>query len=117
MPKYAFLGGYSTASWKGMIDNPEARRTAVEKAAQVVGAKIESFYLSFGEDDFLLILEAPDDDAAAAISIATGSTGALRGIRTIKLIEADKAVDILGKARTVLNAYVPPGARQPAGVG
>ena len=117
MPKYAFIGGYSSASWKAKIDNPEARKSVVQKAAQSVGASVESFYLSFGGDDFLVILEAPDDATIAALAVGVASSGALRGIRTIKLIEADQVVDILGKARTAVGAYIPPGARQPAGVG
>jgi len=117
MPKYAFLGGYTSASWKGMIEKSETRRDAVQKAADAVGATVEAFYLTFGDDDFLLIVDAPDDEAAAAISLAVVSTGALRGIRTIKLIDSERTADILGKARSVINAYVPPGTRQPAGVG
>ena len=115
MPKYVFLGGYTPEAWKGMIDNPESRRTAVERAAEAAGGRVDSFYWTFGEDDFLCIAEAPDDMAAAAVSVGVAASGRLRHMRTIRLISEDEEVSLLGKARTVSSAYVPPGAR-PAGV-
>ena len=116
MPKYAYLGGYKQESWASMIADPGERQAAVQKAAERVGAKVESLYWTFGEDDFLLIAEAPDDAAAAAIAVGVASTGALRGIRTVKLITAGEMQGILTKAKDVVGAYVPPGARQPVGV-
>ena len=115
MPKYAFLGGYTPEAWKGMIENPDSRRAAVEKAAEAAGGRLESFYWTFGEDDFLVIAEAPDDMAAAAVSVGVAASGRLRHMRTIRLIPEDEEVSLLGKARVVSGAYIAPGAR-PAGV-
>lgn len=115
MPKYAFLGGYTPEAWKGMIDNPESRRAAVAKAAEAVGAKLDSFFWSFGDDDFLVIADAPDDMAAAAVSVGVAASGRLRHMRTIRLIPENEEVSLLGKAQTVSRAYVAPGA-QTAGV-
>ena len=75
--------------------------------------KLETIYWSFGDDDYLVILECPDDIAAAAIAVAVGSTGALRNVRTIKLIEANQLQQVLQKAKAVVGAYVPPGAKEP----
>jgi len=116
MPKYAFLGGYKAETWAQFIANPGDRAAAVQKAADRVGGKVDVLYFTFGEDDFLLIAEAPDDNAAAALAVATASSGALRGIRTIKLITASDMQSILGKAKDVASVYAPPGAPQPVGV-
>ena len=117
MPKYAFLGGYTAEAWKGLIQNPESRRLAIQKAAESVGGSVDTIYWSFGDDDFLVIVDAPDDASAAAIGVGVASSGRLRNTRTIKLITSDEFVDLLGKAQKVTGAYVPPGSRQPAGVG
>lgn len=111
MPKYAILGGYTPEAWKAMIDNPESRRAAVQKAAEAAGGRVESFYWTFGEDDFLCIAEEPDDMAVAAVSVGIAASGRLRHMRTIRLISEDDEVSLLGKARTVSGAYVAPGAR------
>src|SRR5437879_1729643 len=99
-----------------MVENPGDRTAAVTKAVETLGGKLESFYWSFGDDDFLGIIEAPDDIAAAAFSVAVGSTGSLRNLRTIKLISPEEGRKILEKAKATKAVYSPPGARQPASV-
>jgi uncharacterized protein with GYD domain len=116
MAKYAVLGGYSAEAWAKMIDNPGDRTAAVTKVAQSLGGKLESFYWSFGDDDFLGIIEAPDDAAAAAFSVAVGSTGSLRNLRTIKLISLDEGKKVLEKAKAAKAVYATPGSREGASV-
>jgi uncharacterized protein with GYD domain len=116
MAKYAVLGGYTAEAWSKMIDNPGDRTAAVTKVVEGLGGKLESFYWSFGDDDFLGIIEVPDDTAAAAFSVAVGSTGSLRNLRTIKLISLGDGAKMLEKAKAAKAAYAPPGTRQAAGV-
>ena len=116
MAKYAVLGGYTAEAWEKMIENPGDRTAAVRKVVEAVGGRLEQFYWSFGEDDYLVIIEAPDDVAAGAFSVAVGSSGSLRNLRTIKLITADEGRKLLEKAKAGKGTYVPPGERQPAGV-
>jgi uncharacterized protein with GYD domain len=99
-----------------MIENPGDRVAAVQKVAESVGAKLEQFFWSFGEDDYLAIVDAPDDITAGAVAVAVGSSGSLRNLRTIKLITPDEGRKLLEKAKAAKATYVPPGARQPAGV-
>jgi uncharacterized protein with GYD domain len=116
MAKYAVLGGYTAEAWSKMVENPGDRTAAVKKAVETLGGKLESFYWSFGDDDFLGIIEVPDDAAAGAFSVAVGSSGTLRNLRTIKLISLEEGRKVLEKAKTTKAAYSPPGARQAAGV-
>jgi uncharacterized protein with GYD domain len=111
MAKYMLLGGYTTESWKAMIENPTDRTTVARKIIEAVGGTLESFYWSFGDDDFVAIFDAPDDLSAGAGAIVVGSSGALRNVRTIKLITADESRKLLEKAKTAVAAYVPPAAR------
>ena len=117
MPKYAIMGGYTAETWARFIENPGDRTAAVSKAVESVGGSLESMYWCFGEDDYLLIAECPDDIAAAGVSVAVGSSGALRNVRTVRLIEGADLQTVLDKAKTAAAAYVPPGAREPAHVG
>ncbi len=111
MAKYMLVGGYTTESWKAMIENPTDRSAVARKIIEAVGGKLESFYWSFGEDDFMAIFDAPDDLSAGAGAIVVGSSGALRNVRTVKLITADESRKLLEKAKTAVAAYVPPTAR------
>jgi uncharacterized protein with GYD domain len=116
MAKYLILGGYTADAWSKMIDNPGDRTAAVRKVAEALGGKLESFYWSFGDDDYMGIFDTPDDISAAAFSVAVGSSGTLRNLRTIKLMTLDEGVKVLEKAKAAKAAYSPPGARQAAGV-
>src|SRR3979411_1701045 len=116
MAKYAVLGGYTAEAWSKMIDNPGDRTAAVSKAVEALGGKLEAFYWSFGDDDFLGIIEVPDDSAGAAFSVAVGSAGTLPHVRTIKLVSLDEGRKVLEKAKAAKAAYAPPGAKAPAGV-
>jgi uncharacterized protein with GYD domain len=110
MSKFALMGGYSQQSMAAMVQNPSDRAAAARKVIESVGGKLESFYWMFGEDDFLAIFDAPDDVSAAAGAVAVSSSGALRNVRTIKLITMDEAHKLLEKAKTAVSAYQPPTA-------
>jgi len=117
MPKYAIMGGYTTEAWAGFIASPGDRSDAVRKGIEATGSTLDSIHWCFGDDDFLAIVDCPDDVTAAGTSIAFASSGALRNLRTTKLIEASQLQQVLAKAKTAAAAYVPPGARLPVGVG
>jgi uncharacterized protein with GYD domain len=108
MAKYLVLGGYTADAWSKMIDNPGDRATAVRKVAEVLGGKLESFYWSFGDDDSIGIFDGPDNISAAAFSVAVGSSGTLRNLRTIKLISLDEGRKVLEKAKAAKAAYSSP---------
>jgi uncharacterized protein with GYD domain len=116
MGKYAILGGYTSEAWAKMIDNPGTRTAAVGKLVESVGGKLDQVFWSFGEDDFLVICEAPDDIAAGAAAVAAGSSGTLRNVRTIRLFTQDEGLKLLEKAKAAKAVYAPPGTRQAAGV-
>jgi uncharacterized protein with GYD domain len=114
MGKYMLSGGYTTESWKAMIQSPTDRSAAARKVIEAAGGKLETFYWCFGEDDFVAIFDAPDDITAASGAIAVASSGALRNVRTTKLITAEEGRKLLEKAKSVAQAYSPPAA-QPVG--
>ena len=107
MPKYLFQASYTPAGLQGVMkDKGSGRKAAVQSAVKSIGGKLEAFYFTFGSDDVVLIADLPDNSAAAAITIVTGSTG-LVNIRTTTLLtpdEVDKALEITAK-------YRPPGAK------
>ncbi len=96
MAKYLATASYTAEGLKGLRkDGGTKRRHVVVKALESVGGKLEAFYFSFGKQDVLMIIDLPDHVAAAALSVAVGSTGAVR-LMTTPLItpeEMDKACD------------------------
>ena len=106
MAKYLVEASYTADGLKGLMkDKASGRRSAVEKALASVGGKLEAMYYAFGDYDVLLICECPDHASAAAISLATSSSGLVRTKTTVLMPveEVDKAI-----AKTV--SFRPPGA-------
>ena len=64
MPTYISQGRYSREAIQGMIKSPEDRTDAVSKLAQSVGGKLLWYYVTFGDLDRILAIEAPDERAA-----------------------------------------------------
>ena len=63
-----------------------------------------------GKHDGLLISNLPDGVAAAALSAAVGSAGAVDRIQTHQLFDQEEQAAIVKQAATAREAYRPPTA-------
>jgi len=77
MPTYITLLTY-TQQGVGSIKDSASRLDAAKKAFQSMGAEIKGFYLVMGQYDALVISEAPNDETAAKLALATGALGNVR---------------------------------------
>jgi uncharacterized protein with GYD domain len=105
MPKYLIEGSYTREGVGGILaQGGSARRDAAAAAVASVGGQLESFYFAFGERDVFAIADVPDDEAAAALAMTVGASGALAMKTTVLLTpeQVDEAVK-----RSV--EYRPPG--------
>ena len=76
MPKYLVKASYSAEGAKGVQRaGGTSRREAVAKMAEGLGGSLESFYFAFGETDAYVILDMPNNQSAAAASIAVNISG------------------------------------------
>ena len=82
MPTYITQGRYTRDAIKGMIVKPEDRFEALSKHAARAGGRVVGYYLTFGEYDFLSIIEAPSETQMAAVLLAAASGGGVTDLRT-----------------------------------
>lgn len=105
MPKYLMSGSYTAEGAKGLLkDGGSKRRQVAEAALKSVGGKIESFYFAFGEHDLYVIIEAPDNQAVAAASLAISAGGGFQ-TKTVVLLTPEE----IDKATRTTTIYQPPG--------
>jgi uncharacterized protein with GYD domain len=91
MANFLVIGSYSPDGVKGVLKSgATARVDAASKAIQGLGGKVHSFHFAFGGDDAYLIVELPDNVAAAALSLAVSSTG-LVSVKTIVLLTRQRS--------------------------
>lgn len=78
MPKYLIRASYTVDGVHGLLkDGGTKRRTAVNVVMKSLGGSVEAFYYAFGDTDVYLIVEAPDNATAAAVSLAVSASGAV----------------------------------------
>jgi uncharacterized protein with GYD domain len=82
MSIYITQGRYTREAIKGMIVRPEDRADAVSRLLSKAGGRLLGYYLTFGEFDFLCIIEVASDTQAAAALLAMASGGGVTGLKT-----------------------------------
>jgi uncharacterized protein with GYD domain len=106
MSFYLVQVGYTAAAAKALIDNPQDREDAIQRACQSHGGKLHSFYFAFGDYDVVAIAEFPDNTAAAAFALATTSTGSVSRYNTTVLMTGAEGLAAMKAAKK--SAYAPP---------
>jgi uncharacterized protein with GYD domain len=83
-------GHFSIEGVKGVMkEGGSGRRAAVAKMAESVGGKLESYYFAFGGVDAFVVVDLPDNVAAAAVALAVSQTGAA-SVKTIVLLTPEE---------------------------
>jgi uncharacterized protein with GYD domain len=76
MPKYLVEGRYTCDGLKGLAREGSSRRRAdIARTIESAGGKLESLYFAFGDADFYIIYDAPDNTSAAALSVVANQSG------------------------------------------
>ena len=105
MPKYLFQCSYTTEGLKGLLkDGGSKRREVVEQLLKAHGATLEAFYFALGDDDVIIISDAPDNVGVTAISLAVNASGAIKVKTTVLLTPAE-----VDQAAKMTVNYRPPG--------
>ena len=105
MAKYLFQGSYTEEGLRGLLkEGGTSRREATEQMAKSLGGMLEAYYFAFGDNDFYVIVDVPDNVSSSAASLIANASGAVK-VKTVVLLtpeEVDQAVK-----KTV--DYRPPG--------
>ena len=98
MAHFLIVGSYTSEAWAAQIKNPRNRVEAIRPMIEEHGGRIETAYYAFGDYDFFVILEFPDNVSAAAISIAVGSSGAFSSFKTVPLLTMEEGLEAITRA-------------------
>ena len=88
MPTFISQVKWTDQGIKNVKDAPN-RLEAARAAIKVLGGEIKDVYITTGEYDILLIIEAPDGDVIAKFSLATAAQGNVRTTTTRGFTEAE----------------------------
>jgi uncharacterized protein with GYD domain len=97
---------YTQAGIQGLMKEGAASRVEhISQLASGLGGSVESMHWAFGTSDVIVILNLPDNQAAAGLAMAVAAGGAV-SIQTTVLLTAEDVDAGIGKSVP----YRPPGA-------
>jgi uncharacterized protein with GYD domain len=111
MPIYITQGRYTRDAIKGMIVKPEDRADAVARLIGKVGGRLLGYYVTFGDYDFMVIADVPNDVQMAAVLLAAGGGGGVTDLRTTVALTSIEAKSAFAAA-----ADIAPGFKSAGGV-
>jgi len=98
MPSYLLQASYTSEALAALVKNPQNRTEVIRKAVKSLGGKLIGSWMSFGEQDVVLIVDMPDNVSAAAMAVAAAAGGSLRSTKTTPLFSIDEGMEIAKKA-------------------
>jgi len=84
MPYYILLSSLTDEGWKTVREKPE-RIKEVNEELQVFGVRVISQYAVLGPYDFVNIVEAPNNETIAKVSIELGSRGTIKIVSMVAI--------------------------------
>jgi uncharacterized protein with GYD domain len=108
MALYMYQFAYTSESWAAQIKNPQNRVEKVGRtAAEAAGGKFIGGWLCMGEYDAVIIVDLPNIESIAGLSLAVAAGGAVKTAKTTPLITGEQGVEALRKAASVARTYQP----------
>ena len=89
MPTYLMLTNLTAEGLRTLKNNP-GRVTEVNSEVEQMGGRVVTQYATLGDYDFVTVIEAPDAQTMARISVELGS----RGTMTSRTLTAMDAADL-----------------------
>ena len=95
LPLYILMSTLTDNGWKTVKDKPE-RIKEVNRELENYGVKVLHQYATLGPYDFVNIVDAPDNNRIAKISIELGSRGTIQ-IKSMPAIPIDEFIAAIKK--------------------
>jgi uncharacterized protein with GYD domain len=94
MAKYIILMNWTDLGIRNVKESPK-RLDAAREAAKKLGAQINDFYMTMGDFDMVLHIDAPNDETVAKFILGTGRAGNVK-TKTLKAFSEDEYRKIIG---------------------
>jgi uncharacterized protein with GYD domain len=102
MSYYMYQGAYTPESWAAQLKNPQNRLETVARAAcEAVGGKYVGGWYCFGDYDFVMIADVPNNESMSAIALAVAAGGAMKSGKTTVLMTGPEGVNAMKKTAAI----------------
>ena len=105
MPIFIIQGRYSHQAIQGMVAHSEDRAPALAKLMESVGGRLLSYYVTFGDNDFHVTVEAPDEKAMLSALAVAGSSQSISALSTTLAVPTSEAAKAFAKAKAITSGF------------
>lgn len=109
MAYYMLRGKYSQDAMHALVKRPEDRMVTTTRLLQGIGGRLHYFFFCFGEFDFMMLFELPDNVSAAALAMTMSAAGAVATTDITVLMTMEDAIGAMKKAGETTGVYQAPG--------
>lgn len=108
MARYIITGSYTATAMQGMIAKPSDRGAATAALLMAAGGKMEAYYLTTGDHDFLMVIQSDDLQKMLAALMVAGASGAVSGLKTVQAFSSDEFLAAQKTAGAIAKSYHAP---------
>jgi len=105
MPIFISQGRYSQEAMRGMVSTPEDRTEPVSRLVEAAGGRLLAYYVTFGEYDWLIVVEAPDARTVAAAVMTAAAGGGVTDIKTTLAMTGAEAMQAFRTAGDLARSF------------
>lgn len=102
---YITQARYTHQAISGLVQNPEDRYEEVRGLFERAGCKLLSYYMTFGEYDFIIIYEAPNPVAVMSVLATAGAGGGVTDTKTITAVTTAEAREAFELAKAAAGKF------------
>ncbi|GAB4384648.1 GYD domain-containing protein [Albidovulum sp.] len=108
MAQYIVTGSYTAAAMKGMIANPSDREKATGALIAAAGGRMESYFITTGETDFIIRVTTEDISGMLAALMVAGASGAVANLKTVQCFTSAEYLKAQKAAGAIAAKYSAP---------
>jgi uncharacterized protein with GYD domain len=108
MPQFIITGCYTSTAARGLVDNPSDREAAARSIMEAAGGKLNSFYITTGETDWMAVVEFPDGADLVPAVLVVGASGAVSNVKTVRAYTGAQFMAAQQKAAKIRSSYQAP---------
>ncbi len=106
MGKYLVQARYTASAYKGMVDNPHDRESAITGLVSALGISVDSLYFAPSTGEAIMIIES-DTQKNAALLMIVMSSGSLTHPNITELISSADMKSAMDTGNQLASQYNP----------
>ena len=108
MGHYLVRWQLTPTSTAALVTTPQVRSFTARLLAESFGGKLETYFLSLGEWDGMLVAKFPDNKTVSAYAMAAKASGAFSQFETTVLLDPHEGEEAMRLAHDTKSLYRPP---------